>query len=603
MSELRPVDQPENAQPPSGDPNRAAAAAPADSRHSPRGLAGWVMLRSYRPAWLVHDLAAGLVLTAVLVPVGMGYAEASGLPAIHGLYATILPLLVYALFGPSRILVLGPDSTLSAVIAALILPLAAGRPERAVALAGMLALLSGACSMLIGFLRLGLLADLLSKPIRIGFMNAIALTVLIGQLPKIFGVPGSAPGQGLMDQSAALVSAVLNGQTNSMSLLIGAGCLTLILLLKRYRQPWPGILLAVALATVASAGLGLAQTSGIAVLGALPQGLPQLQIPQVTWPDIVQLLPGAVMISLLSFADSSVLSRSLAQRGGYHVSQNQEMIALGGANIAAGLFQGFSVSSSASRTPVAEAAGAKTQVTGLVGAAAIAALLVWAPTLLSDLPSAALGAVVIAACLSFADLPGMWALWRLRPVEFALSVCSFVGVAFIGVIEGIFITVSLALLMLVWNAWHPYFAVLARVNGRKGYHDASRHPEGRQIPGLVLFRWDAQLFFANAEIFREQVHRAVDRAPTPTRRVVVAAEAISDVDITAADMLCVLYGELQQRGIELWFAGLKGPVKDRLNHLGTLALIGQGAFSPTVGHAVTLYREAYDVDWKDWDEP
>ena len=562
------------------------------------------MLQRYQPAWFVHDLAAGLVLTAILVPVGMGYAEASGLAAIHGLYATIIPLLIYALFGPSRILVLGPDSTLAAVIAALILPLAAGRPERAVALAGMLALLSGACSMLIGFLRLGLLADLLSKPIRIGFLNAIALTVLIGQLPKIFGLSeaNASSGHGLVDKCIALLAAIMNGQTNSVALLIGTCSLTLILLLKRYRQKWPGILLAAALATLASAGLKLAQTADIAVLGALPQGLPSLHFPQVSWQDIVQLLPGAAMISLLSFADSSVLSRSLAQRGGYHVDQNQEMIALGTANIAAGLFQGFSISSSASRTPVAEAAGAKTQVTGLVGAAAIAFLLVFAPMLLSDLPSAALGAVVIAACLSFADLPGMWALWRLRPVEFALSVCSFVGVAFVGVIEGIFITISLALLMLVWNAWHPYFAVLSRVDGRKGYHDASRHPEGRRIPGLVLFRWDAQLFFANAEIFREQIHRAIDLAPTPTRRVVVAAEAISDVDITASDTLCMLHSELQQRGIELWFAGLKGPVKDRLNHLGTLDLIGQGVFSPTVGHAVTLYRQAYDVDWKDWDE-
>lgn len=340
MNDLPPVAEPPSAQPPSL--GLGGSSGPNLARRERLGLPGWRMLRHYQPGWLVHDLAAGLVLTAVLVPVGMGYAEASGLPAIDGLYATILPLLVYALFGPSRILVLGPDLTLSAVIAALILPLAAGRPERAVAL-----------------------ADLLSKPIRIGFMNAIALTVLIGQLPKIFGVPGGEPGQGLLEKSAALLEAVLGGQTQPVSLLIGAGCLALILLLKRYRQPWPGILLAVALATVASAGLGLAQTSGIAVLGALPQGLPALQIPHVTWPDIVKLLPGAAMISLLSFADSSVLSRSLAQRGGYHVSQNQEMMALGAANLAARLFQGFSVSSSVSRTPVAEAAGAKTQVTGL----------------------------------------------------------------------------------------------------------------------------------------------------------------------------------------------------------------------------------------------
>jgi MFS superfamily sulfate permease-like transporter len=278
------------------------------------------------------------------------------------------------------------------------------------------------------------------------------------------------------------------------------------------------------------------------------------------------------------------------------------MIALGAANMATGVFQGFSISSSASRTPVAESAGAQTQVTGLVGALAIAMLLLFAPTLLQSLPSAALGAVVIAACVSFADIPGMWELARLRRVEFALSVISFLGVAFVGVIEGIFITIALAMLVLVWNAWHPHFAVLARVDGAKGYHDVTRHPEGRVVPGLVLFRWDAQLFFANAEIFREQVHRAVVVAPTPTQRVVVAADAISDVDLTAAEVLTTLHGELLQQGIELWFAGMKGPVKDRLNHYGTLDIIGHNIFCPTVGRAVNLYREAHKVDWKDWDE-
>jgi len=565
-----------------------------------RWAPGLVTLLNYRRAWLVNDMVAGLVLTAILVPVGMGYAEASGVPAIHGLYATIIPLIAYAIFGPSRIMVLGPDSTLAAVIAALILPFAAGSVERAIALAGMLAILSGACSLLIGLARLGLIADLLSKPIRIGFLNAIALTVLIGQLPKVFGFPVEA--NGLPGKAMLLVDGIASGRTNTVALMIGTTCLAVILLAKRFRPRWPGILIAVVLATLVSAWFDLAQTVHLSVVGGLPHGLPGLRFPEVALQDIMQLLPGALIISLLSFADTSLLSRSLAQRGGYPVSQNQEMIALGAANMATGLFQGFSISSSASRTPVAEAAGAKTQVTGLIGAAAIALLLLFAPTLLQSLPSAALGAVVIAACLSFADLEGMWEMLHLRRVEFALSVISFLGVAFVGVIEGIFITIALAMLVLVWNAWHPHFAVLARVDGAKGYHDVNRHPEGRTVPGLVLFRWDAQLFFANAEIFREQVHQSVALAPTPTQRVVVAADAITDVDITAADVLTTLHAELTQHGIELWFAGLKGPVKDRLNHYGTLDVIGHDIFCPTVGRAVNLYRASYKVDWKDWDE-
>ena len=241
-------------------------------------------------------------------------------------------------------------------------------------------------------------------------------------------------------------------------------------------------------------------------------------------------------------------------------------------------------------------------MTGLIGALAISLLLLFAANLLAGLPSAALGAVVIAACLSFADVRGMWALLRLRRLEFALSVVSFLGVAFIGVIEGIFISIALAMLVLVWNAWHPHFAILARVDGAKGYHDIDRHPEARRIPGLVLFRWDAQLFFANAEIFRDQVLDAVALSPTQTRRVVVASDAISDIDVTAADMLIALHDELRQQGVELWFAGLKGPVRDRLQHYGTLETIGRDIFCPTVGRAANLYRDAYQVDWKDWDE-
>jgi len=565
-----------------------------------RWMPGLLTLQHYKSAWLFHDLTAGLVLTAILVPVGMGYAEASGVPAIYGLYATIVPLLAYALFGPSRILVLGPDSTLAAVIAVLILPLAAGSVERAIALAGMLSILSGACSMLIGLARLGLIADLLSKPIRIGFLNAIALTVLIGQLPKVLGF--SVKADGLLEKTALLAQGILNGKTNTVALLMGSACLALILLVARFRPRWPGVLLAVVLATAVSAWFNLADSAHVAVVGSLPQGLPHWQFPQVTVNDVVQLIPGAVIISLLSFADTSVLSRALAQRGGYQVNQNQEMVALGMANMASGLFQGFAVSASSSRTPVAESAGAKTQVTGVVGALAICALLMLAPGLLQSLPSAALGAVVIAACLSFADVAGMRELYRLRKAEFALSLTSFVGVAMMGVIEGIVITLALAMLLLLWNAWHPYFAVLARVDGIKGYHDISRHPEGRQVPGLVLFRWDAQLFFANGEVFREQAKQAIASAPTPTHRLVVVAEAITDVDVTATEALVSLYHELQQQGIELCFAALKGVVRDRLNAYGTLDIIGHDIFSPTVGSAVNLYRATHAVDWKDWDE-
>jgi high affinity sulfate transporter 1 len=557
-------------------------------------------LAHYPKQWWWSDISAGLVLTAILVPVGMGYSEASGLPAIYGLYATIVPLLVYALFGPSRIMVLGPDSTLAAVIAALIVPLAAGQTERLVPLAGALALLSGACSLIIGLARLGLLADLLSKPIRIGFLNAIALTVLVSQLPKLFGF--SSHGDDLPERAQQLVQGLLQGKLNAVATLIGVGSLSLIMLLKQLRPQWPGVLLAVVGATVVTGVLGLATAYHVPVVGGLPQGLPHLVIPSIGWSDLVTLMPGALMIALLSFADTSVLSRSLAKRGGYEVNQNQEMVALGVANMASGLFQGFSISSSASRTPVAEAAGSKSQVTGLVGALAIGTLLMAAPRLLANLPSATLGAVVIAACWSFADIKGMRDLWNLRKSEFVLCLISFLGVAFVGVIEGIFITIALAMGVLIWNTWHPHFAVLVRVDGVKGYHDAQRHPEGRHVPGMVIFRWDAQLFFANAEIFKAEALAAIAKAQTSTKVLVIAADAITGIDISAADVLVDLCEKLEEQDVRLWFAGLKGPVKDLLKHYGVIHGLGPDSFHPTVGRAVNVYRDSYRVNWRDWDE-
>jgi high affinity sulfate transporter 1 len=571
-----------------------------DAHRLQRWVPGLHALRHYRREWLRGDVAAGLVLTAVLVPVGMGYAQASGLPAIHGLYATIVPLLVYALFGPSRIMVLGPDSTLAAVIAAIILPLAGGSVERAVALAGALALLSGGLLLLIGFARLGAMADLFSKPIRIGFMNAIALTVVIGQLPKLLGF--SVQAHGPVDAVVQLAQGIAAGRMNLVAAALGVGSLAAMLVMRRLRPLWPGVLLAVVVTTLACAVLDLEHTAQVVVLGPMPQGLPALVLPAVGWSDLVQLLPGAAIIAVLSFADTTVLSRALAARGGYRVSQNQEMLALGAANIAAGVFQGFAVSSSASRTPVAESAGSRSQLTGVVGALAIVALLLLAPGLLRDLPAALLAAVVIAACLSFADVPAMVALYRQRPSEFALSMISFVGVAFVGVIQGIIVAIVLALLVVLWDAWHPYYATLARVDGRKGYHDVQRHPDGRFVPGLVLFRWDARLFFANAEVFAHQALRAVQASPTPPRWLVVAADAITDIDVTAADSLASLHDELQRHGVELHFAGLKGPVKDWLARYGLLQHIGPERFAETVGSAVNAYRVLHAVDWRDWDE-
>ncbi len=589
---------------PTVSPKKGESVNPFARAARPRGLHRWLpaleLVRTYQRSWFVKDLVAGFALTAILVPVGMGYAEAAGLPAIYGLYATIVPLVAYALFGPSRILVLGPDSALVGIIAATILPLAAGNPDRLVALAGLLAMLTGALCILAGLARFGFVTDLLSKPIRYGYLNGIALTVLVGQLPKIFGF--SVSGGNLIQETKNLVYGILNGQTNETALVIGLACLLVILGFKRWAPNIPAILIAVSCATIAAVWFNLAAQAGLEVVGPLPQGLPAFQFPIVSLDEFGTLFVSALAIALVAFADMSVLSRTFALRGGYKVDRNQELIALGVANVAAGLFQGFSISSSASRTPVAESAGAKSQLTALVGAACIALLLIFAPMLLQNLPNAALGAVVISACFSLVEIPAVLRLYRMRCGEFVLSIVCFLGVALIGVIQGIFMAVGLALLDFIWRAWRPYDAVLGRVDGLKGYHDIKRHPEAKQIPGLVLFRWDAPLFFANAEIFHEHVLQAIAEAPTRTKWVVVAAEPVTDIDITAADALTALDEALHAEGMDLCFAEMKGPVKDLLKRYGLFTTLGTENFFPTIGQAVDRYLEVHQIRWRDWDE-
>jgi high affinity sulfate transporter 1 len=565
-----------------------------------RWLPGFRALQAYQPAWLRNDVVAGLVLTAVLVPVGMAYAEASGLPPITGLYATILPLAVYAVVGPSRILVLGPDSSLAGIIAAVVVPLSLGDPARAIALAGALSIVTGILCVAAGLLKFGFLTDLLSKPVRYGYVNGIALTVIVGQLPKLFGF--SVDAEGLLNETRAFVQGVLAGATNTTALVIGIAALAVILGCKRWLPRVPGVLVAVVGATIVVGAFDLAARAGLSVVGVLPQGLPPLTIPDVSLSDLSLLLAGAIGIALVSFADTSVLSRTFALRGGYDVDPNQELVALGAANIGSGLFQGFAVSSSASRTPVAAEAGARTQVTGLVGAGVIILMLIAFPGLVQNLPSAALAAVVIAAALSMLELAGVGQLYRYRRSEFVLSMVCFLGVALLGVIPGIFIAVGLALLGFIKRAWRPYDAVLGRIDGRKGYHDVSRHPDARRIPGLVLFRWDAPLFFANAETFADHVSRAVRQSTTPARWVVVAAEPVTDIDTTAADVLRQLLAELAAESIRFAFAELKGPVKDQLDAYGLLAEIGPSYLFSTVGSAVHAYVAESGVAWVDWED-
>jgi high affinity sulfate transporter 1 len=560
-----------------------------------RWLPGFQILSEYKAAWFPLDVMAGLVLATMLVPVGIAYALASGVPGIYGLYATIVPLLAYALFGPSRILVLGPDSSLAPVILAVVLPLSGGDAMRAVTLASMMAVVSGLVCVLIGILRLGFVTELLSKPIRYGYMNGIALTVLISQLPKLFGF--SINGAGPLRDVVQITKGMLGGQVNWTSFAVGIGTLAAILLLKPYKRI-PGLLLAVVAATIVVGILNLDTTAGVKVLGPLPQGLPSFALPIISLAHLNDVIIGGCAVAMVAFADTSVLSRTYAAKIRTPVDPNQEMIGLGAANLAAGLFQGFPISSSSSRTPVAEAAGAKTQLSGVIGAVAVALLLLCAPNLLKDLPSSALAAVVIAAAIGLFEFADLRRIFRIQQWEFWLSIVCFVGVAVFGVIPGIGIAIVIAVIEFLWDGWRPHFAVLGRVDGVRGYHDIVRYPAARRIPGLVLFRWDAPLFFANAELFHQRVLDAIVESPTPVRRIIVTAEPVTSIDVTSADMLAELEHSLTESGIELRFAEMKDPVMDKLKRFELFDRFGAADFYPTIGSAVDAYLEEHAVDWK-----
>ena len=560
-----------------------------------RWLPGLQMLGRYEAAWLPNDLVAGLVLTTMLVPVGIAYAVASGVPGIYGLYATIVPLLAYALFGPSRILVLGPDSSLAAVILAVVLPLSAGDPARAVIVASLMAVVSGLVCILIGAMQLGFVTELLSKPIRYGYMNGIALTVLISQLPKLFGF--SIDSDGPLRDLLRIAESILTGEVNWTAFTVGVCTLAVILLLKPWKQI-PGLLIAVVGATIAVGVLGLDASAGVKVLGPLPQGLPSFVLPWIGLADLGKVVIGGFAVAMVAFADTSVLSRTYAAKTRSHVDPNQEMIGLGAANLAAGLFQGFPVSSSSSRTPVAEAAGSRTQLTGVFGAVAVALLVVLAPNLLKDLPSSALAAVVIAAAIGLFEFADLRRIFRIQRWEFWLSIICFVGVATFGAIPGIGLAILIAVMEFLWDGWRPHYAVLGRVDGMRGYHDIKRYPDARLIPGLVLFRWDAPLFFANSELFHQRLMEAVASSPTPVKRIIVAAEPVTSIDITSADMLTELVQNLRQSNIELRCAELKDPVKDKLKRFELLERFGATNFYPTVGAAIDAYLEEHSVDWK-----
>ena len=556
-------------------------------------MPGLALLTERGPS-LRRDLLAGVVLAALLVPQGMGYAQLAGLPPVTGLYATLIPLLVYFLLGPSRILIISPDSAVCPLVAAAIIPLAGADADQRVALAGLLALVVGAVMLAGGLARFGFVTELLSMPVRVGYLAGIALTVIVSQLPKLFGY--SIETENFIGAVREFVAGL--DETDATALAFGAGCLAVILGLRLISPKLPGVLIAVVGATALVAALGLSDE--LPIVGPVPSGLPQVGWPDVQFSDATVLLPAAIGIAFVAFADTSVLSRSYAARLHDPVDQNRELAAMGAVNLAAGVFQGFPVSSSGSRTAVVEDMGARSQLAGLAGALTLGALLLAGTGLVHDMPLSALAAVVIVAVLGLFDVRAARRLYEWRRSEFALCIAALAGVAVLGVLWGVGIAIVLSLLNFIRRSWYPHDAVLGRVDQLKGYHDTVRYPQAALIPGLVLYRFDAPLFFANADSFSQRVRALADAGGT--HWVVIAAEPITDIDATAAETLAVLNAELDAAGHTLAFAELKDPVRDLLRRYGIEDAIGPERFYPTIGVAVAAYLAETGTDWTDWED-
>lgn len=543
------------------------------------------LFTGYRRAWARSDLTAGLVLAAMLVPQGMAYAELTGLPAYTGIYTTIAALLAYSVFGPNRRLVLGPDSSLAPVIAAVVLPLAAGDPASAVVLASAMSVIAGIVCVGAGYLSLGVVTEFLSKPLRIGYLNGIAVLIFISQVPKALGFSISA--ETTLDRVVGTLDGILGSEIVPEALAISVVSVLVIVGLRRVTRAIPGVIVA---AVGSIAAVSLFDLTAVTTVGAIPSGLPPLTIPSIDLNLVPALLGGAVAVALVSFADTGALSTATALKSGEHVDPNSEIKALGAANVLSGLFQGFATSASSSRTAVAMAVGARSQMAGLVAALGVVVIVVFAPGLVSDIPAPTLAAIVITASFTLFDWKSVVWLWRVRRSEFILMLGAFLGVLILGVLEGIGVAIVLSLANFVRKVWRPHSTELGRVPGVPGFHDRERHPEAETVPGLLIARYDAPIFFANAPDFGRRLQQLIRSAGRPIERVILVGNAITDIDTTGAEILDHLLDDLEARHVSFAFAGLKGTIKDRLRSYGLYDRVGDENFFPNTLSAVAFHE-------------
>ncbi|WP_443063852.1 SulP family inorganic anion transporter [Streptomyces sp. NBC_00659] len=547
-------------------------------------LPGLPVLRHYRRSWLRGDLLAGVTVAAYLVPQVMAYASVAGLPPVVGLWAILPALVLYALVGSSRLLSVGPESTTALMTATVVGPLAGGDPERYAVLASALAIAVGLMCVVAWAARLGFVADLLSRPVLIGYLAGVALIMMVDQLTKLTGVP--TDGSGFFPKLASFFGNL--DEVHPATLVFSAATLVVLYLATRFRWRVPGPLLVLVAGTAVVAAFNL-EDHGLAVIGEIPAGLPRPDLPPLD--TLPQLLLPAVGVLLVGYTDFILTARAFTtDDGGTEMNANQELLALGAANLGAGTLQGFPVSSSASRTALAQSAGGRTQVYGLTAGLLVLAVLLFLSPLLTDTPTAVLGALVVYAAIRMIDLAGFRRLAGFRIRELLLALGCLVGVLALDILYGVLVAVGLSVAELLSRVARPHDAVQGLVPGLAGMHDVDDFPDARVIPGLLVYRYDSPLFFANAEDFRRSALAAVAEQEVPVRWFVLNTEANVEVDITALDALDELRRELGERGVEFAMARVKQDLRDDLDAYGLSASVGEERIFPTLPTAVAAYR-------------
>jgi high affinity sulfate transporter 1 len=553
-----------------------------------RLLPGLDRLRRYERAWLRPDVIAGVTVAAYLVPQVMGYAQVAGLDPVVGLWAIMGSLPFYALVGSSPQLSVGPESTTSLMTAVALAPLAAGDPARYAVLAAALGIVVGAICLIAWAARLGFLADLLSKPVLVGYMAGVAAIMVMGQLAKLTGVP--VDGDSFMAQLRSFVGSL--GDLHEPTLMLGVAVLLFLLAGSRLYPRAPVPLIGMLLATAVVALFDL-QEHGIAVVGDIPAGLPAPRVPDVTMSELRAMLLPAIGVAIVAYSDNVLTARSFANRRRDNVDANQELLALGAANLGAGMAQGFPVSSSGSRTAIGDAMGSRSQVYSLVALVTVAVTLVFLRSLLGNFPTAALGAVVVYAAMRLVDVAEFRRIARFRRSELLIALATTAGVLVLDVLYGVLLAVSLSIIDLVRRVARPHDGILGFVPGIAGMHDIDDYPEAKLVPGLVVYRYDSPLFFANAKDFKERALEALASAEGEVEWFLLNAEAIVEVDVTAVDALDELREELQERGIVFAMARVKQDLRDDLEAAGLVERVGAGRLFPTLPTAVHSYLQWY----------